>query len=415
MSERPRIDSVRGCFPSLGVRDDGEARIYLDNPAGSQTPQAVIDRIVGYLSATNANRGGRFVTSRQSDAVIDAARAAMAAFLGAASPMEVVFGPNMTALTFHVARTLAPRLGPGDEILLTRMDHDGNVTPWRILAERTGATIRWLGFDPETYRFDLADLGRLVGPRTRIAAVNYASNITGTINDVAAIARRVKAAGGLTYVDAVQFAPHGDIDVQTLGCDFLVCSAYKFYGPHAGVLWGRRDLLDELRPDKLLAAPDVGPGRYEVGAQNHEGIAGILGAVEYYAWLGGAGADPPTRAAIGAAKRVMRNHEDALTRRLIDGLKSIKGVRVHGLSGANEMAERVSTVSLTVAGHRPEALAQALGERNIFVWSGHNYALQVIDQLGLAGEGGVLRIGPVHYNTIEEIDRVLIELERILH
>jgi cysteine desulfurase family protein (TIGR01976 family) len=411
MSHALDLTTVRAQFPALAVADDGRPRLYLDNPAGTQTPRVVIDRISAYLSRTNANRGASFSTSIQSDAIIEAAREAMAAFIGASSAAEIVFGPNMTSLTFLMARTLAPRLRPGDEILLTRMDHDGNVTPWKIMAERRGATVKWLDFDPETTRFDLADLDHLIGPRTRIAAVNYASNVTGTINDVAAIAARVQAVGGLTFVDAVQFAPHSDVDVAALGCDVLVCSAYKFYGPHAGVLWGRRELLESLWPDKLMAPGDAVPSRYEIGCQNHEGIAGILGAVEYYADLGAAAPAASLRARIALAKARMRAQEEALARRLIDGVTSIRGARVHGLTGRNEMAERVSTVSLTLPGRSPEALAKALAERNIFVWSGYMYALELVRRLGLEAAGGVLRIGPVHYNTLAEIDQAVAAVE----
>jgi cysteine desulfurase family protein (TIGR01976 family) len=408
------IGAVRAQFPSLGVRDDGKPRIYLDNPAGTQVPQRVVDRISEYFLRANSNRGGSFATACISDALIETARRGMADFVNARSPEEIVFGPNMTSLTFQMTRALAPLIRPGDEILVTRMDHDANVTPWRLLAERAGATLKWLDFSRDTFRYELDDLDRLLSSRTRLAAVNYASNVTGTINDVGEIARRVRAAGGLTYVDAVQFAPHGVVDVLTLGCDFLVCSAYKFYGPHAGILWGRRDLLENLKPEKLEASSNELPSRYEIGTQSHEAIAGILGALEYYAWLGADLADTSFRARVNAGKAAMQCHEEKLATRLIDGLSTLQGVRIHGLTGANETADRVSTISLSVDGHSPDALAAALGDRNIFVWSGHNYALGVIDRLGVSREEGVLRIGPVHYNTAEEIDIVLSALERLI-
>ncbi|HEV2364311.1 MAG TPA: cysteine desulfurase-like protein [Caulobacteraceae bacterium] len=410
------VAAVRTQFPALEVSDNGVPRVHLDNPAGTQVPQRVIERMTDYLARTNANRGGLFSTSRQSDAVIGAARAAVADFFGAGSAEEIVFGANMTSLAYLIARTLAPRIGPGDEVLVTRMDHDGNVSPWKQMAESRGAALTWLDFDPNTYRYDYPCLERVIGPRTRFAAVNYASNITGTINDVGEIARRVRAAGGLTFVDAVQFAPHGDIDVGALGCDFLAASAYKFYGPHAGVLWGRRELLEDLRPPKLRASADAVPERYEIGCQSHEAIAGILGAIEYYAELGAEGAarGSSTPDKIRLAKGRMRAHEEALAGRLIAGLQSLRGVRIHGLTGANEMSERVSTVSVSVPGRAPQTLAKALGARNIFVWSGHNYALELIDRLGLAEAGGVLRFGPVHYNTFAEIDLALGALEDAL-
>ena len=408
------IAAVRAQFPSLSACDDGRPRVYLDNPAGTQVPRQVVDRMSEYFLRSNSNSGGSFATARISDEIIEAARRGMADFVNAFAPEEIVFGPNMTSLTFQMTRALAPLIEPGDEILVTRMDHDANVTPWRLLAERTGAAIKWLDFGRDTFRYELDDLDRLLSSRTRLAAVNYASNITGTINDVAVIARCVRAVGGLTYVDAVQFAPHGIIDVQALGCDFLVCSAYKFYGPHAGILWGRRDLLEDLKPEKLEASSNEIPSRYEIGTQSHEAIAGILGALEYYAWLGADEADASFRTRINAGKTAMHRHEQELATRLIGGLSMLRGVRIHGLTGANEMADRVSTVSLSVEGHSPDGLAAALGDRNIFVWSGHNYALEVIDRLGVSREEGVLRIGPVHYNTIEEIDIVLSALERII-
>jgi len=408
------VDDVRAQFPSLSVTDGGLARVYFDNPAGTQVPRHVIDRISSYLANSSANYGGHFRTSRATVDLIATTRARLAAFCNAGSADEIVIGPNMTSLTFAMSRHLEPLFRPGDEILLTRMDHDGNVSPWMLLAHRLGLEIRWLEFDTRTYRYSMDQLDHLITGRTRLAAINYASNITGTINDVATIAARVKAAGGMTYVDAVQFAPHGEIDVGTLGCDFLVCSAYKFYGPHVGVLWGRHDLLETLTPAKLRAASDRVPERFETGCANFEAIAGVLGALEYYEWLGrihgaceAGTAEPTARAAISAGKAWMRAQEDALTARLIDGLAALPGVTVHGITAAADLSNRVSTVSVTVDGHQPDYLARALADRNVFVWSGHNYALEVIDHLGLKERGGVLRFGPVHYNTLAEVDRVI--------
>ena len=412
------IAAVRASFPSLAVTDGGAPRIYFDNPAGTQVPRQVIDRTVDYYTRINANAGGAFVTSRESVAMIDETRRKLARFFNAPDPDEIVIGQAMTALTFHMTRALESWFQPGDEVIVTRMDHDGNVTPWLRLAERLGLTVKWLPFDVETARYDLGVLETLLTPRTKLAAVNYASNITGTINDVAAIAARVKAVGGLTYVDAVQFAPHGVIDVQALGCDFLVCSAYKFYGPHLGILWGRRALLERFTPPKLRAAPEALPHRYMMGAPQFESIAGLGGALDYYEWLGGAVASDADRSAAGgamnAAKLWMQRHEEALAARLIAGLKTFKGAKIHGLTGANEMSGRVSTVSVTFEGHDPAALAIALAGRNIFAWAGHNYALDVIDWLGLAGKGGVLRFGPVHYNTVAEVDETLAALDRLV-
>ncbi len=416
------IDRVRASFPSLAVTDGGVPRVFFDNPAGTQVPSQVIERYTSYFTRSNANSGGSFVTSRDSMEIAGLARARLAAFVNAPSADEIVIGRSMTALTFHITQAIQPMIKPGDEIIVTRMDHDGNVTPWLRLAERTGAVIKWLPFDRETTRYDMAALDALLSPRTRLAAINYASNITGTINDVATICAKVRGAGGLTYIDAVQYAPHGIVDVQALGCDFLVCSPYKFYGPHVGVLWGRRELLEQMSPPKLRVSPETLPSRYMLGTAAYESIAGTLGALEYYDWLGETVATPAQRDAAGegsartinAAKLWMQDHEAALALRLIEGLKPLKGVKVHGLTGANEMHERVSTVSITVDGHAPAELANMLGAQNIFAWSGHNYALDLIAWLGLAEQGGILRLGPVHYNTFAEVDQVVDALARAI-
>lgn len=416
------LERVRAAFPALGVTDDGRPRVYFDNPAGTQVPHQVIDRIVSYYTRSNANTGGGFVTSRETAEIAGAARVKLAAFLNAPSPDEIVIGRSMTALTFHIAQALRAEIRPGDEILVTHMDHDANVTPWLRLANQTGAVIRWLPFNSETTRYDMSALDDLVTPRTRIAAINYASNITGTINDVGAIIRRVRAAGGLTYIDAVQYAPHGVIDVQALGCDFLVCSPYKFYGPHVGVLWGRRDWLERLTPQKLRVSPETLPSRYMLGTAAYELIAATLGALEYYEWLGEAVATAAQRDAAGsgrarainAAKLWMQHQEAALAQRLIERLEKMPGVRIHGLTAASDMHERVSTISLTVEGRDPKALADGLAAANIFTWSGDNYALDLVAWLGLAERGGVLRIGPVHYNTIGEVDQAADVLERLI-
>ena len=280
MTEFP-IAAIRDQFPALALTDAGKARIYLDNPAGTQVPQRVIDRITGTLLRANANLGGDFVTSVAAEQVIADARQAMADMLNA-SPDEIVFGANMTTLTLHMSRALAARFRPGDEIVLSRMDHDANVTPWVLMARDRGLTVRWIDFDPEACEFPEDALDRALTDRTRLVAVGYASNCLGTINDVGAMARKAHAAGALMFVDAVQLAPHRPIDVAALECDLLVCSAYKFFGPHVGVLWGRRDLLADVTPYKVRPAPDSGPDKFETGTQNHEGIAGVAGAVEYF-------------------------------------------------------------------------------------------------------------------------------------
>jgi cysteine desulfurase family protein (TIGR01976 family) len=280
------IDRIRAEFPALDITDDNRRRLFFDAPGGTQVPRQVIKRMTDYLIRSNANSGGPFVTSRESDATSEEAHRAMADLLNAPAWQEIIFGANMTTLTFAMTRSLGRRLKAGDEILLTRMDHDGNVAPWLLLARDLGLTVKWLDFDPATSEYRLDALPSLITPRTKLAAVNYASNALGTINDVKAITATVHAVGGLVYVDAVQYVPHGPTDVQDIGCDFLACSSYKFFGPHQGILWGRRALLEELEPYKVRPASNDLPTKFESGTQSFEAQAGVLGAIEYLDWLG---------------------------------------------------------------------------------------------------------------------------------
>lgn len=416
------IDRIRAEFPALSIADGGPPRIYFDNPAGTQVPVRVIERTKQALIEANANLGGFFTTSRQAVSLVEEAHAAMADFYNAASPREIVFGQNMTTLTLHMSRCLARRFQPGDEIVLSRMDHDANVAPWLMVAEERGLVVRWLDFDPETCEFAEDALDGLLSERTRLLAVGYASNCTGTINDVAALAAKAKSAGAIVYVDAVQLAPHRGIDVQALGCDFLVASAYKFFGPRQGILWGREERLAETFAYKVRAVSEELPGKFETGTLSHEGLAGTLGAVEYLASIGDTVADDhhrqrhggmaPRARAVHAAFDVLTDWETQLCRQLIAGLKAINGLTIHGIASDNAMDRRVPTVSVTVDGHHPAALAKRLAQDNIFVWSGHNYALEPVKRLGLLDKGGVLRIGLAHYNTPEEVDRCLAALER---
>jgi cysteine desulfurase family protein (TIGR01976 family) len=418
------IDAVRAQFPALALSDGGRPRIYLDNPGGTQVSRFVVERMTDCLVRANANLGGYFATSVEAGRIVDEARAKMAAFLNAAGAEEIVFGQNMTTLTFHLQRSIARRLEPGDEILLTRMDHDGNVTPWLTMARERGLRVKWIDVDPETFALDLEPLDEVLTERTRLVAVNHASNATGTISDVARIAARARAVGALTYVDAVQSAPHLPIDVAALGCDILVCSAYKFFGPHQGILWGRRDLLEALDAYKVRPASDVPPEKFETGTQSHEGIAGIAGAIDYFGWVGETRAKdslsrfkalPEATRPLHAAMQTLCAYEMGLTRRLLDGLAALPGVAVVGITERQRMAERVPTVSFVAEGRAPSEVARRLAEQNIFVWSGHNYAVEVIRRLGLESSGGVVRIGIAHYNTEAEIDRTLEALGAILH
>lgn len=417
------LDKIRARFPALAITDNGKPRVYFDNPAGTQVSLSVIDRMADCLVTANANLGGHFATSRRADAVVAEAHQAMADLLNAASADEIIFGQNMTSLTLHVSRSIGHRLRPGDEIVVSRMDHDANVTPWVLLARDLDLRIRWLPFDRETFEFDLGALDELLGDRTRLVCVGAASNMTGTINDVKAISERARAAGALTYVDAVQYVPHVATDVQALGCDFLACSAYKFFGPHQGILWGRREALESLEPYKLRPAPERIPGSFETGTQSHEGMAGTAAAVDYFAWIGRTMAEARLNANprqtersqyVHAAMRCLFEYETILARRLLEGLAQLPGVRVQGIVTAEALSRRVPTVSFTVDRKAPADIAKALARRGIFVWSGHNYAVEPARWLGIYERGGVVRVGPVHYNSVEEIDRLLAALEDIL-
>ncbi len=418
------VDLIRSRFPALRPNGCGEPPVFLDNPGGTQVPQTVVDAMSDCLIHKNANLGGLFATSRAADAVYAEAHEAMADFFNARSAREVIFGQNMTTLTFHMARAIGRRLDPGDEIIVTRMEHDANVAPWLLMARDRGLEVKVLPFDLESYEFDLARLEELLSPRTRLLAIGQASNMIGTINPVKEAAALAHGVGALVYVDAVQYAPHGIIDVQDLDCDFLVCSPYKFYGPHMGVLWGREEVLLALQPDKLRAAADGLPDRFETGTLNHEAMAGTTAAVEHFAWIGrelapetnriGQQASTGRRRDLRAAMEFLGDLERPLTQHLIAGLAAIQGVRILGITNPNALHRRVPTVSLTVAGQAPGPLAAALGEQGIQVWNGHNYALDPIRALGLMDSGGALRIGLAHYNTRAEVDRTLTALGTLI-
>jgi cysteine desulfurase family protein (TIGR01976 family) len=398
------LQRVRQQFPALALQVDGQPVVYLDNPAGTQVPQRVIDRTAEYWRTMNANHGGSFVTSRRSDALIEEVRTAAAKFLNAPSADQIVFGPNMTTLTFALSRAIGRELAAGDEILVTRLDHDANVAPWLALAER-GVTVRFVDIQVPECTIDMEDLRRQLTSRTRLVAVTHASNGVGTIPDVKAISRVVHAAGAWLWVDAVHYAPHGVIDVQAIDCDFLVCSSYKFYGPHQGLLYGRRELLERLQPYKVRPAANHGPGRWETGTQNHECLAGMLGAFEYLAALGGS--TEVSRSALEAAMLRIGAHERALAARLLQGIGQIRGTQVYGISDVTRLDQRAPTVSITWPPHRPQALAQWLAEHQVFTWHGDHYATELINRLGLREQGGTLRIGIAHYNTASEIDLLL--------
>jgi cysteine desulfurase family protein (TIGR01976 family) len=413
------LSQSRKHFPALNQTQDEKPVVFFDNPGGTQCPQMVIDAVAGYLVNDNANHGGAFATSLRSDAMLHDAHQAMADMLGAASADEIVFGANMTTLTFSVSRALGRLLSPGDEIVITRLDHDANISPWMLLARDTGAVIRWVDIREEDCTLDMASFEAQITSKTKIVAAGYASNAVGTINDVKAIVEMAHAVEALTYIDAVQYAPHGPIDVQALGCDFLVCSAYKFFGPHVGVLYGKLDLLDRLSAYKVRPADDRPPYKFETGTLNHEGIAGTRAAAEYLAQISilqspisnVKGESPRRRERIVAGMTAIKEYEKTLSMRLISGLQQIKGVKIWGITDLAQLDRRVPTVSFTLEGHSPREVAEYLGRNGIFVWDGNYYALAVMERLDLEPAGGMVRVGPVHYNTGDEIDRLLHALE----
>jgi len=411
------IKTIREQFPALALKDDGKSRIYLDNPGGTQVPNHVLKRMERYLIHTNANHGGPFRTSVESDKVLDEAHQGMADMLNAKSADEIIFGANMTSLTFAISRSIGRLLKRGDSILLTRMDHDGNIGPWLHLADDLGLEVKWLNFDLETYEYDLTEVEYIFkNNNIKLAAINYASNCLGTINNVKALTEMAHHSETLVFVDAVQYVPHGPTDVQYIGCDFLACSPYKFFGPHQGVLWGKAEMLEKLEAYKVRPADNTAPGKFETGTQLHEGQAGTLGVLEYLEWLGETmGTEyhknfpkfSGRRKNLHAAMFAIQDYERTLSSSLIDGLQNLAGVDVKGISAGKDLARRVPTVSFTVKNQNPEEIAGKLAAENIFVWHGHNYALEAVRLMGLKESSGVVRIGPVHYNTIEEIDRTI--------
>lgn len=367
-------------------------------------PRSVIEAMAGVLTSGAGNLTSSFATGRFSIDIVDEARLAIADLFGAGSPDEIVFGQNMTSLTFAASRAIAQTWRPGDEVIVTSLDHDANRTPWVLAARDAGAVVKVVPFDTTTFRLDLDALEAAISPRTRLVAATYASNALGSINDVGAITDLAHTVEAVSYIDAVHFAPHGPIDVQDIDCDFLVASAYKFFGPHTGALYGKADLLEALDAYRVRPAPSTGPGKWETGTQSFESLAGVTAAVDYLASLGGGG-DRRTR--VVAAMQKTSDHEAALSERFISGLGGLPHVSLYGIPSSDE---RTPTFAISVSGHDPERVADRLGDRGIFVYSGHYYAVGVMESLGLLDSGGLVRIGFVHYTTIDEVDRILDEL-----
>ena len=415
------LPAIRNQFPALRQRT---GVIFFDNPGGTQIAQQSLDRVTRYLTETNANHGGAFSTSQQSDAMLDEAHAAMADFYNAARPEEIVFGNNMTTLTLHISRSISRTWKAGDTIVVTRLDHDANVTHWVLAAQDRGVNVRWVEFDLEDGTLELDDFAAALETRPRLVAVGYASNALGTINPLKKLVKMAHVAGAVVYIDAVQYAAHGPIDVQDLGCDFLVSSAYKFFGTHAGILYGQYDILKGLFAYKVRPATNDLPGRFETGTQNHEGIAGVLGAIEYLQWVGQSfgqdylekygGRFSGRRLHLKQAMAAIRAYEFELSRAVLKALAEIPGGRVYGLTDVRRLEERVPTFAFTLKGWHPRQVAERLASRHIYVWDGNYYAINVTERLGLEEKGGMVRVGPVHYNTLDEVERLKEGLDSVL-
>lgn len=417
----PTFSALRSQFPALQLRDvAGRPAIYFDGPGGTQVPQRVIDAVSDYYVRANSNTHGPFATSQKTDEIMHAAREAMSDFFNAASAQQIIFGANMTTLTFHISRCIGRTLQAGDEIVLTRLDHDANVAPWLALEER-GVKIRFLDFHPEDCTLAYEQLGDLLSNKTKLVAVGYASNATGTINDVRRVIQMAKTVGALTYIDAVHYAPHGPIDVQALDCDFLVCSPYKFFGPHMGVLYGKTEVLARFQAYKVRPQDSQPPYRFETGTLNHEGIAGTAAAIDYIAEVGKThGAEfeanyknfSGRRLLLKTAMAAMQAYERSIFAKLLAGLQALPQVKIYGITERNRMHERTPTVSIRMQ-QPPSVIAERLGRENIYVWEGNFYALEVTTRLGVEEHGGLVRIGLVHYNTEEEVARCVQVLREI--
>jgi len=413
------LPTIRSKFPALK-----RLAIFFDNPGGTRVAQPVLDRMNAYLVEHNANHGGAFQTSRESDSLLDEARTALAYFFNASRPEEIIFGNNMTSLTFTISRAIARTWQPGDEIVVTRLDHDANITPWVMAAEDRGCTVRWVDFHPEDGTLDLETFQKALEGQPRLVAFGYASNALGTINPVAKLIRMAHEAGAWVYIDAVQYAPHGPIDVQALDCDFLTASSYKFFGLHAGVLYGKYEHLEKLTAYRVRPAPKDPPGKFETGTQNHEGIAGMLGAIEYLEWVGKtfggiyekkyADRYLGRRLVLKQAMAAIRAYEYELSRALLEILEEIPGLTLYGLRDVRRLEERVPTFSFTLQNQQPRLVAEKLADANIYTWDGNYYALAVTERLGLEESGGMVRVGAVHYNTLDEVSRFRQAMEAIV-
>ncbi|MEW5989932.1 MAG: cysteine desulfurase-like protein [Chloroflexota bacterium] len=405
------VQGLRRRFPALAVAHGDRPLVYFDGPGGTQVPDVVIEAVADYYRIANANHGGAFETSRRSDAIVEEAHAALADLLGVDAD-EIIVGPNMTTLTFHLSRSIGAGLEPGDEIVLTGLDHAANVDPWLAVAADRGLIVRWWEPDLADCTLAVDDLEPLLSPRTRLVAVGWASNAVGTINPIARIAAAAHRVGALLYVDAVHAAPHLVLDARAVEADFVACSVYKFFGPHLGAVYGRRSILAALRAYKVRPAGH----RFETGTGNFEGQAGALAAIGYLEDVGrmaGTPADATRRERLVTAMGAIREVEMALYRRLHDGLAAIPGLQLYGITDPDDFERRTPTVAFTLAGVAAPDVARRLGDEGIAAWDGNFYALGLVERLGLEGAGGLLRLGLTHYNTAAEVDRVVAALEAI--
>ncbi len=410
------LEKIRGSFPSLSRKIDGRGAVYFDGPGGSQVPQSVADTVSNYLLNHNANTGMSFATSMETDEIITETLSACAEFLGCSDPNEIAFGQNMTSLNIQLASALSKTWGPGDEVVVTRLDHDANVRPWSLAAEWSGASLKKIEVNPDDCTLDMESVAESISESTVLVAIGAASNLSGTINNVRELIGIAHGFGAEVVVDAVHFAPHSLIDVEDIGCDFLLCSPYKFFGPHQGILWGKRSRMEELPVAKLRVSTEEVPFRWMTGTQSHEGMAGTKAAIDHIAWIGrevSGNEGLARREALKVAYTAIEEHERELCLRMIHGLTEIDGLKIWGITNPERIAERSPTVSFTHPKMTASEIGSLLAERGIFVWAGNFYALELTEALGLEPEG-VLRVGLLHYNSMEEVDFFLESVREIL-
>ncbi len=407
------IDAVRACFPA--IFRPAVPPVFLDNAAGTQVPQMVVDAVSDAMINAACNLGGKFSGSHRAMTIWDEAHQAGADFVGALSPRGIIIAASMTALTLHISRSIGRLCQAGDEIVVSRMDHEGDVAPWLLMAQDRGLVVRWVPFDRQSWQIEPEALRNVMSNRTKLVALNYASNMTGSINDIKALVKVVHEFGALAYIDAVQMVPHHLPDVVDLDCDFLACSSYKFFGPHLGILWGRESILERMEAYKVRCASEDLPEKYEHGTPQTELLAGLAATADYLAWLGSqTGHTGKRREKMLGAYAAFQQHETPLTLRLIEGILAIPGTTIHGITNPNRIGQRVPTVSFTHASIATHTFAQALADQEIFIWSGHNYALEPARHLGLDEDTGVVRLAIAHYNTAEEIERTILALAKVV-